>query len=122
MNRRTTGTRYEELAASYLASHGAVVLERNFRSRSGEIDLICRDGTCLVFAEVKYRASKRYGEAMEAVSAKKQRTIIRVAQFYLLKHGYPSETPVRFDVIALDTQDNGEIRIQWLRDAFRLYP
>ena len=61
LNKRELGTQKELLAMHYLESQGMKILERNFRCRTGEIDLIARDGTCLVFVEVKYRTTDRYG-------------------------------------------------------------
>ena len=92
---------------------GAYIKERNFRCRMGEIDLIIRDGRYLAFVEVKYRRTEECGWAAEAVDARKQRVISRVAQFYLHRYGYPEDTPCRFDVVAID----GE-RIQWIKNAF----
>ena len=71
MNKRQTGSRYEETAAAFLTSKGYRVLERNFRCRQGEIDLICRHGRYLVFAEVKYRSGLTMGSPAEAVDARK---------------------------------------------------
>ena len=101
MNKRAIGTAYEKLAAAYLEQHGMKILEYNYRRRSGEIDLIARDGRYLVFVEVKFRADDRQGTPLEAVDARKQRTIIRTAQHYLLHHGYGMETPCRFDVVGI---------------------
>ena len=61
MNRRETGTQYEERAAEYLIAQNYQILERNYRIRSGEIDIIARDGTVLVFIEVKYRKNEESG-------------------------------------------------------------
>ena len=77
MNKRQTGSRYEETAAAFLTSKGYRVLERNFRCRQGEIDLICRHGRYLVFAEVKYRSGLSMGSPAEAVDARKQERIRR---------------------------------------------
>ena len=73
------------MAAEWLEKQGLVILERNFRCRQGEIDLIAKDGRMLVFVEIKFRNRKRAGYAIEAVNHKKQRTIRRVALFYLVK-------------------------------------
>lgn len=102
MNNRKTGTRYETMAAEYLEKHGYQILERNFRCKSGEIDLIARDGQYLVFVEVKYRKSTSHGSAAAAVFTKKQQNISRVAAFYLLKNHLPEYTSCRFDVATID--------------------
>lgn len=101
-NHRLTGARYESFAAEYLAERGYTLLEKNYRIRMGEIDLILRapDQT-LVFCEVKYRSSDRCGSPVEAVDQKKQRIISRVASFYLASHGIGQEVRCRFDIIGI---------------------
>ena len=118
MNKRTLGSEYEALALSLALREGAVLVERNFRSKQGEIDLILRDGKYLVFAEVKYRANDRFGTPEAAVSPAKQRTICRVSLFYLKTHGAGTDTPVRFDVFAATTDETGAARVHWIKDAF----
>lgn len=113
MNKRTLGTAWEEQAAQFLKREGCEILEKNFRGKRGEIDLIVRDGRYLVFVEVKYRKNAESGLPEEAVDYRKQRTISRVAQEYLLKHRLPETTPCRFDVVAVC--DN---RIRHIRNAF----
>ena len=113
MNRRAVGNAYEAQAAEYLTAQGYRILERNFRCRTGEIDLIARDGAYLVFVEVKYRKGVAGGDPLEAVDARKQAKISRTASYYLLRKGYGETTPCRFDVVAVR---GGEIQL--LRDAF----
>ena len=120
MNKRRTGAEYEKRAAEYLKGQGAEIVASNFRCRSGEVDLIFKDDAYLVFAEVKYRTSCRYGDPAEAVDLRKQRTIARVSSFYLLRYGLPQDTPVRFDVLALNAADDELLRIRWIKDAFRI--
>ncbi len=108
MNRRSVGTEYESRACEYLESAGIRVLERNFRSRRGEIDIVALDGDTLVFAEVKYRTTNVMGYPQEAVTAAKQRTIMNTARVYLMMRGLPETTLCRFDVIACFA--DGEIR------------
>lgn len=112
-NKRMTGSCYEELAAAFLTRQGYQILERNFYCRQGEIDLIARDGRYLVFVEVKYRKSGRSGAPAEAVNTRKQRRMSHAARYYLFSHGYPEETPCRFDVAAIQ---GAEIRLY--KDAF----
>jgi putative endonuclease len=112
-NTKRVGDRYETLAAEYLSSQNYRIIARNFRCRSGEIDIVARDGEYLCFVEVKYRATGGSGRAADAVDYRKQQKIIRVAQYYLVSHGFSEWTPCRFDVIAID----GE-RITLYRDAF----
>ena len=101
MNRRALGKAYEEKAAAFLESRGYEILERNFSSPGGEIDLIARDGQYLVFVEVKYRRDEGSGNPLEAVTPAKQRVICRVASYYLYTHGYGEDMPCRFDVAAV---------------------
>ena len=81
---------------------GFEILERNYRRKTGEIDLILRDGKTCVFAEVKYRKKLRKGYPEEAVTPEKKRRIYRTAQWYLAEHGLSFQnTPCRFDVISI---------------------
>ena len=90
------------LAASYYEERGYVILEKNYRKKTGEIDLIVRSPeNILVFAEVKYRKTVRYGDPAEAVTAAKQARIFRTAQWYLAEHRIPEGKPVRFDVVSI---------------------
>ena len=112
MNRRETGTQYEERAAEYLIAQNYQILERNYRIRSGEIDIIARDGTALVFIEVKYRKNDESGNPLEAVDIRKQRKIIKVARYYLYQKKY-GDVPCRFDVIGICGS-----HIEHIKDAF----
>ncbi|MCU6723988.1 Uncharacterised protein family UPF0102 [uncultured Clostridium sp.] len=112
MNRRETGTQYEERAAEYLIAQNYQILERNYRIRSGEIDIIARDGTVLVFMEVKYRKNDESGNPLEAVDIRKQRKIIKVARYYLYQKKY-GDVPCRFDVIGICGS-----HIEHIKDAF----
>lgn len=113
MNKRKVGAAYEKMAADYLKNQGYQLLERNYRCRIGEIDLIARDGRYLVFAEVKYRFTDSCGNALEAVTIKKQATIRRVAQFYLMTHHLPEDTPCRYDVVGITGK-----QVLLVKDAF----
>ncbi|MCX7915939.1 MAG: YraN family protein [Verrucomicrobiae bacterium] len=92
------GQRGERWAARHLRQKGYKVLVRRFRSKAGEIDLVCRDGNWLVFVEVKTRGDETFGAPSEAVDKQKQRHICRVALDYLRLLGYP-EVLFRFDVV-----------------------
>jgi putative endonuclease len=107
------GAAAEDLAAGFLSRRGLAILERNYRCRGGEIDLVARDGKTLVFVEVRYRRSRRFGGAAASVDARKQARILLAARHYLATHG---EVPCRCDVVALDALDPA--RIEWIRDAF----
>ncbi|MCI6499660.1 YraN family protein [Lachnospiraceae bacterium HCP1S3_C3] len=100
-NKRATGTAYEKKAAEYLKENGYDIIECNFRCRYGEIDIIAKDEKTLVFAEVKYRSSLRYGMPYEAVNRGKQRKIMLTAEYYRMKNNVSANTNCRFDVISI---------------------
>uniref|UniRef100_UPI0040576D50 YraN family protein n=1 Tax=Agathobacter sp. TaxID=2021311 RepID=UPI0040576D50 len=102
MNKRQVGTDYEKKAAVLLLEKGYQILERNYRNRTGEIDIIAKDGEYICFVEVKFRATGAFGSPLEAVDAKKQKQIRKVASYYLMRHGWDEWTPCRFDVIAYE--------------------
>ncbi len=113
MNKRTIGSEQEERAAHYLEEQGMQIIARNYRIRSGEIDLIARDGAYLVFVEVKYRADASMGSPFAAVDIRKQNQILRTAQHFMLRFGYSEDTPCRFDVVGIMGSD-----IEHIKDAF----
>lgn len=98
MSRAETGRRAEEEAAALLAAKGMTVLERNFRARGGEIDIIARDRDELVFVEVRARAGAAYGGAAASVGGAKRRRLVRAARLWLQARGWTG--PCRFDVVA----------------------
>lgn len=112
-NNRRTGMEAEERAARYLEGRGMRILERNFRSRRGEIDLIGVEDGYLVFVEVKFRNTGNKGAPEEAVGTAKQKRICGTADYYRYLHGLGEFTPVRYDVVAVREQD-----IFWYRNAF----
>lgn len=100
-NKRRTGTRYEQAAGFFLEQIGYEVLEYNYRCRFGEIDIIAKDGICLVFCEVKYRSGREKGSPLEAVDNRKQQRIFRCASHYLAGRGL-EDVSCRFDVIGIE--------------------
>lgn len=110
---KARGEAAERLAADYLARRGLRILERNFRVRGGEVDLVCEDGAIWVFVEVRLRSDARFGGAAASIDARKQRRIVLAARHWLA--GRP-QRPCRFDALLLDALDAG--RIEWVRDAF----
>jgi len=113
MNNRKIGASYEEKAARHLAETGFKIIERNFRCRIGEIDLIAWDKNYLCFIEVKYRAGLSKGHPAEAVTENKQQKIAKTAQYYMLIKNIPQDTPCRFDVaVILDNE------ISLIKNAF----
>jgi putative endonuclease len=111
----TAGSSAEDIACGYLEKRGLRLVARNYRCRTGEIDLIMRDGEDLVFVEVRYRKYDAFGSAAETVSSAKRTRIVTTAACYLQRQ--PVEPPCRFDVVAI----GGEAphRIEWIRDAFQ---
>ena len=113
MNRRKTGSRYEQKAVDYLERRGITILERNYRCRSGEIDVIAEDERYLVFVEVKYRRDTKKGDPAEAVGFYKQRRIRNAAEYYLYCHQNRTYVPCRFDVVSILGEE-----IRWIKNAF----
>ncbi len=103
----------EELAARFLAERGLRVVERNFRIRSGEIDLICHDGATVVFVEVRLRRRADYGGAAASITSAKQAKLVMAARYWLARHGQYADRSCRFDCVLMDGAG-----IEWLRDAF----
>lgn len=112
---QTRGQQAENIALDRLTEQGLRLIERNFRSRQGEIDLIMRDGATLVFIEVRYRKSNRYGSPQESVTRTKQLRLLATAAFYLKRYRY--EGPTRFDVAALTPGLDG-LELDWIKGAF----
>ncbi len=111
--RQGLGRTGERLAAEELTRQGYTIIERNFRCRHGEIDLIAEDATDLIFIEVKTRRGNAYGLPEEAVTPRKQQKLIQVATYYLDLHAR-SERSWRIDVVAVQLSASGrfeEIRI-----------
>ena len=113
----TTGQRGEQRAAEFLERHGYVVLARNYRTRYGEIDLICAGAGCIAFVEVKTRSSTKFGAPREAVTLSKQHRMILAAQKWLLEH--PTALQPRFDVV--EVLVSGDLcRINHIPNAFEV--
>jgi putative endonuclease len=94
------GRRGEELAAEALRARGLTIVERNFRCRAGEIDLVALDGDTLVFVEVRSRRGDRAGTPLESVDGRKQAQVTRVARHWLAARG-GGDRDVRFDVVGI---------------------
>lgn len=107
----TRGAAAEAAAAQLLEKRGLRVIERNFRVKGGEIDLVCRDGDTTVFVEVRLRTRGDFGGAAASITAAKQGRLILAARHWLARHG---DTPCRFDAVVSD----GET-FEWIRDAFQ---
>jgi putative endonuclease len=115
--RLIVGRTGEDVAVQYLLQRGYYILERNYRCRFGEIDLVARDGDTLTFIEVKTRRSRTFGPAAAAVTHTKQRHLIKASQMYMVQHGKRDDL-CRFDVVTID-MDGQESRIELIKDAFQ---
>jgi putative endonuclease len=111
------GAALEADAERWLCGRGLRSVAKNFRCKAGEIDLVMRDGTQLVFVEVRFRSSDRYGSAAESVTAAKQRRLVNAAQLFIATHPHWRDHSCRFDVLA-GSMAAGAVEWQWLRDAF----
>ncbi len=111
-NKRAAGARQEQLARRHLEAQGLRLVAANVACRQGELDLVMRDGGTLVFVEVRYRASERFGGAVASVDRRKQARLLAAAGYYLSRH--PTDLPCRFDVVAIAA--GGEVR--WIKHAF----
>jgi putative endonuclease len=113
------GRAAEAAAARMLERQGYRILQRNFRARGGEIDLVAQDGATLAIVEVRYRAGGRYGGGAESVTPGKQRRIARAARVLLAAQPALARLPARFDVVEVSGA-GGALCCRLIRDAFRL--
>jgi putative endonuclease len=118
--RMQRGLDCETLAVSHLQDSGIEVLARNLRCKSGELDIVARENNVLLIIEVRQRTHKDYGGALESVTWRKQRKIIRATRYFLQVHREWRGFRLRFDVVAVEGTPEGEHRINWVQDAFRL--
>jgi putative endonuclease len=109
------GRQAEDLAANAVTKAGLKIIQRNFQSRFGEIDLICRQGKELIFVEVRYRSHTGYGSAASSVTVAKQKKISKAAQYFILNNPALSSLYMRFDVIGIDAENS----IEWIKGAFQ---
>ena len=116
--RQQFGKKSENLAAWYLKKNGYKIIEQNYRTALGEIDIIAKEKKTIVFVEVKSRQSIRYGNPKWAVTPKKQRKISMVALQYL-KSIRQADAKARFDVVAI-TSNRDEPQIEIVKNAFEL--
>jgi len=114
MNPRSKGNQAERCAEAFLARHKLVLVQRNYRCRFGEIDLIMRDGETLVFVEVRMRSSWNFGGPGSSITLSKKRRLVRAARHYLLS--LRTEPCCRFDAVLLSGNDGSDI--EWIRNAF----
>lgn len=106
------GATSEDRAVSYLVRQGYRIVERNYRCKVGELDVVARDGSTLVFVEVRSRHSAKFGSALEAVGPRKRRKVTRVAMAYLAWRR-PRFDSARFDVVAITGDELVHIKDAW---------
>jgi putative endonuclease len=112
------GENNEYLAATYLKRQGYLIIEQNYRTRMGEIDIIAKDNETIAFVEVKSRSSAAFGSPKHAVTLQKKRKISKVALQYL-KSTHQSHVRARFDVVAIFS-NSGQDTIELIKNAFEL--
>lgn len=116
--RQARGRQAEDAARAHLSHAGLRGVASNANYRGGELDLVMRDGDCIVFVEVRYRRSSAFGGAAASVDSGKRRKLVLAAQLFLAEHREYTHSPCRFDVVeASGNPDAPDLR--WLKDAFR---
>ncbi len=114
-----SGVAGESLACRHLEGKGFVILARNYRCRSGEVDVVARHGNTTVFVEVKERHGASHGAGCDSVTFGKRRRIVRAARLYASSHRL-DETPLRFDVVSIDWTATGRPVIRHDESAFNV--
>ncbi|MEZ0323253.1 MAG: YraN family protein [Hydrogenothermaceae bacterium] len=114
MNKSEIGKLKEDLAVKFLRERGYVIVERNFRKRFGEIDIVAKDGNCLVFVEVRSRSHDTFGKAVESIDIRKKRKLSKIAAYYINEVNQHFDE-VRFDVISITADE-----IEHIKNAFEV--
>ena len=117
--KREVGNRGEELAVQFLKRKGIKIIERSYRVKAGEIDVIAKDRQTYCFIEVKSRSTDKFGTALEAVDSKKKKRMTRAALWYLQSRRL-TESPCRFDVVAIQQDGAEKPKIEWVQNAFEM--
>ena len=119
--KRQVGNQAEYVVLEHLCKHGLELIEQNYLTKMGEIDIIMLDKSeqTLVFVEVRYRQNDQFGSATDTVDRHKQNKLIRTAQHYLQQHSKYQEFICRFDVVGVES-DLEYPKINWIKDAFTL--
>ncbi|MDD1782251.1 YraN family protein [Enterovibrio sp. ZSDZ35] len=116
LNKKQSGDHYEQQACRFLKRQGLLFIDKNVRFKLGELDLVMRDGTCLVFIEVKFRQSQKFGGAAITVNHKKQQRMLKSAYLWLSQKGLSAtQTEFRFDVVAFEGEVNS---VNWIKNIF----
>lgn len=111
----TQGNMAEKKACEFLQAKGLKLIEKNYRCRTGEIDLVMQDKSELVFIEVRYRTSNEYGSALDSVDHHKIKKLISAANHYITMH--QTDQPIRFDVVGFDSS----LKPNWVTSAFNAF-
>jgi len=109
------GNETETAACRWLEQQGLFIMERNFRCKPGEIDIIARDGNTLVFVEVRQRSHRNFGDGFSSVDYRKQQKLIRAARWYLQERKLFDQYPCRFDIVSARSVTD----LEWIKDAFQ---
>jgi putative endonuclease len=117
MSTSERGARVEAAACRLLRRRGLKLLSSNFRSKYGELDLVMRDADCVVFVEVRYRRSERFGGAAMSVDQRKQLRLRRTAEYFLRRHPKLAAQPCRFDVVCA-SGCSADPELEWIQRAF----
>ena len=115
-NTREIGSKYEELVTKYAIKCGYKIIEKNYRTRFSEIDIIIKDNDIIAFVEVKYRKSNSSNNAIYSVSKAKQKRISSCALSYISSKKLSLNNKFRFDVVAIDGKE-----FKWIKNAFDFY-
>ncbi len=114
--RRGTGQSGEDAAVAYLEKRGFLIVERNWRCKAGEVDVVARDGETVVFVEVRTKSGGDYGSGIESVTPRKLQRVSRLGEYYLEIHNLKN-VPARVDVIGIEPLPDGTFRIEHVRNA-----
>ena len=117
--KRAQGDLAEDAAVTHLKQHKATILARNVNCRLGEIDIVARHKSHLLFVEVRFRKNNLYGSPAETVTQQKQQKIIRASQWFLQQNPKLQQLPCRFDVISMQPGPQA-LHCEWICDAFTL--
>jgi putative endonuclease len=110
------GSEAERTARDYLTQQGLSFITQNYRCKTGEIDLVMQDGSELVFVEVKFRSSQKFGTAVEFFHASKRRKFESAVQYYMQNKGLnPSIVAHRIDIVGIDVLGTNKHNISWLK-------
>ncbi len=113
---KSIGNKGEDLAVKFLKKKGYFIIERNFKTKLGEIDIIAKDKNTIVFVEVKTRTNDYFGYPFEAINEKKKNRLKNLALIFMKR--YERELPIRFDVVSIFYMSGGNKKIQHIKDAF----